>query len=210
VPGLETVGVAAMMRPRSVTIGLTGLAWDHTAISYAIAATRAVDPGAVEAVLRAVRNWNAGIACSPVPSLHDFVLVAVPAGQRPDIEIFLSARATRLLGWTQLVTRTDGSIAQALVTLAGPACGRRLDADVVTTVAVQELGHALGLGHADDPADPMYTYFNGSKLRPSACDVHAFGVAVAWHRGATGRWFSPPTARRVRCTRTVESLGVSP
>jgi hypothetical protein len=60
-------------------------------------------------------------------------------------------------GNTDLNLTGDGTIVSARISLAlhDPA-GKRLDRAALRTVALHEVGHALGLGHSDQAGDMMY------------------------------------------------------
>lgn len=174
------------------TIPLLGFAWDHTNITYSISAGKRVDPTAVQAAHDAIAAWNSAIDSG---SKSDFTLVPAVEGSKADIRISLKVGTGVVLGSAQTFTNSDGSAKYSKVTLSGKAFGDPLAHDAVQTIAIQEIGHALGLGHSDDPTDPMYGTYNGVKLAPSACDVEAFDAVHEWYPGA----FHPPTAASVTC-----------
>ena len=174
------------------TIPLLGFAWSHTTITYSINAGKNVDPAAVTAANDAIGAWNTAIDSG---SKHDFTLVPAAAGTQGDIRINLKVGTGVVLGSAQTFTNSDGSAKYSKVTLSGKAFGDPLGHDPVMTIAIQELGHSLGLNHSNDPTDPMYGTFNGVKLAPSGCDVTAFDAVHAWYPGT----FHTPTVSSVTC-----------
>lgn len=174
------------------TIPLLGFAWNHTTLTYSINAGKNVDPAAVTATNDAIAAWDTAINGG---SKADFNLVPAPSGTQGDIRIFLKVGTGVVLGSAQTFTNSDGSAKYSKVTLSGKAFGDPLGHDPVETIAIQEFGHSLGLGHSSEPSDPMYGTYNGVKLAPSACDVTAFDAVEAWYPGT----FHPPTVSSVTC-----------
>jgi predicted Zn-dependent protease len=177
----------------SYTIPLLGFAWSHTAITYSISAGKNVDPHAVEAAKDAIKAWNDKIDTGTKAA---FTLEEAPAGTKGDIRISLKVGTGVVLGSAQTFTNSDGSVAYSRVTLSGKAFGDPLGHNAVQTIAIQEIGHSLGLGHSNDPSDPMYGQYNVVKLSPSACDLTAFNTVHAWYPDDT---FHPPTVSSVTC-----------
>jgi len=175
------------------TIALLGFAWSHTTITYSISVAKSVDPIAAQAVRDAAAAWNAAIDSGTKP---DFQLVEAPAGTNADIRITVKGGGGGVLGSTKTTTNSDGSVSYSKITISGKVSGDQLGHDTLQTITVHEMGHALGLGHSDDPFDPMYGFQNRpDKLNPSACDVTAFDAVHEWYPGT----FHPPTVSSVTC-----------
>lgn len=174
------------------TIPLLGFAWNHTSLTYSINAGKGVDPAAVQGTRDAIAAWNSAIDSG---SKADFTLVPVSDGGKADIRITLKVGTGVVLGSAQTFPNSDGSAKYSKVTLSGKAFGDPLGHDAVQTIAIQEIGHSLGLGHSNDPTDPMYGTYNGVKLAPSACDVVAFDAVEGWYPGT----FHTPSVTSVTC-----------
>ena len=174
------------------SIPLLGYSWDHTTITYSISAGKNVDPAAIQATQDAITAWNTAIDSGTKSA---FTLVPASSGTKGDIRISLKVGTGVVLGSAQTFTNPDRSVAYSKVTLSGKAFGDPLGHDGVQTIAIQEIGHSLGLGHSNDPTDAMYGTYNGVKLAPSACDVTAFDAVEEWYPGT----FHPPTVSQVTC-----------
>ncbi len=83
-----------------------------------------------------------------------------------------TALGETVLSWS------DGVIISAEITMATQNVrGRSLDLADVRNIAAHEVGHALGLGHSDNPDDLMYASYDfietGTLNSPSQCDLEA-------------------------------------
>ncbi len=71
----------------------------------------------------------------------------------------------------------------------------RIGADVdVYTVALHEIGHALGLGHSDDPSAVMYAYYGGPVAGLGSEDVFAIRTIYAQNGPSPGDFYEPDDA----------------
>lgn len=181
------------------TLELLGAAWDHTAITYSVQADADVPPAALAQVRAAIREWNARFArlgghfgtlrLTPTSGLGADVPLAVRAQPAPTAGLTSPAMAYQTAGCWLL---------QAPVVLSVlDAEGAPLPDDAVFTIAAHELGHALGLGHALNPADLMYPTYADGRRYPSALDLRGIRAAFNWLEG-TGSTPGAPRCPRAR------------
>ncbi len=171
---------------------LEGVAWDHPEITFAIERDALVDPEMALVIRRAAENWTRAIADSPHSRLRDFRLSPAPGDAAADIVVRLLVEPIDVDGFTELSSRPDGSIERVVITVSGHALGPEPRVDVVATIAVRCFGHALGLGFAANPEDPMYPAFNGVKLWPSRADIEAFATVEGWYVNQSPFFYPPP------------------
>ena len=150
-----------------------------------------------QAVYNAIAKWNS--------KLEGFRLVeATPNNSRtgvtvqPDIEINIALKSPKVLGsnahfvsqgvnfqlaiggLTQDSFDSSGFINHIKITLPTNALGISLDSSLLQQMAEHEIGHALGLGHANFNGDLMFPMANFQTNIISQCDVNAVLQANHW------------------------------
>jgi len=103
----------------------------------------------------------------------------------------------------QTVTYFDGSgyISHALVTIATSAFGSNLNTDQLKQIAMHEIGHTLGLGHANFKGDLMSPRINDELHAISKCDISGIISTNQWEGSASGNVVAQynPQEDRVSC-----------
>ena len=197
---------ALLLRPPRLTPPgrvYPGYWWDHTDLTVAVLSSPNVDPVFVEAIRDAVATWADVLADDfPIVSLAD-VTDTARNPQRADIVVHCvpDAGGTVWGGRAQcgdhrcnnVTVRSD---VPDLIDVGVPD----YDPERVYRVALHELGHALGLGHAEplEQTDDLMGY-RSSVPEPdttpvlSTCDLKALAVLFAWAVEGVDPYPSPET-----------------
>lgn len=150
----------------SSNLELLGVGWrsqpgGRPTVTVAINAARGVTTTAMRDVELAVSHWNTALSAHPhAPFL------AVVLNQKADITIHMKVSDGAVLGTTSWETLAPQGCAlkSVEIRLSGKSFSQNAHHAETVTVALHELGHALGLGPSGEPYDLMYAYNGCSKF----------------------------------------------
>ena len=138
-----------------------------------------------EAVRNAIRDWD---------GMLNFVeFIEIPENEKakqkekPDIQIkFLkdglefTEYGAETAGHTKTKLNKFGFIKFNLVTIAEGGLGKIFDKKTIETIAKHEIGHTLGLGHANFKSNLMTTKIDFAAETISQCELEAVQQANSW------------------------------
>ena len=106
---------------------------------------------------------------------------------------------SEILGETK-ITPKDGLIDKAHIILATTGFGSSLGAAQIRQIAEHEIGHALGLSHANFAGDIMAPAVNYQSGAVSKCDITAVLMANNWKLEGGSSAAHPPNTNRIACS----------
>ena len=107
-------------------------------------------------------------------------------------------------GHTDIVGETilhgnNGLINNAQIIIAKTAFGSSFGTSLIKQIAMHEIGHALGIGHANFIGDIMAPAINYEKAAISSCDINAVSSANQWRLARPGIAPQPPPLDHINC-----------
>lgn len=163
-----------------------GYWWDHTDLTVAVMSAPNVDPALLQAIHDAIGIWTAVLAEQfPTVSLENVTYTARNP-HKADIVVHYVPTAGGIQ-WSGVALCGAHSCPNVMVRsdLPGGWGGGVYDPAFVYQVTLHELGHALGLGHAEpltETVDLMgYGWiYSGATPILSTCDIQALAVVFEW------------------------------
>ncbi len=179
---LAILAVVVPVYAVATSIAYIGAEWHHDPITVYVSLDKGVDPSYRDQVTTALTDWKI-LLQSGNNAVFNFQILDNPQSKRvpADISIRIKKNTGAILGSTS-VSSSGVDINYAKITVSSQnAMGKPLDPADFRNILRHELGHALGLGHANDDGtgakDLMYSYYDyitvGYDVYPSSLDIDA-------------------------------------
>ena len=182
-----------------VTIPLWGPSWDHSPVTVSVGAGKGVSDAAIVQVRKAIDDWNHAIGT--IPGAPSAFLVPPTGGAKAKIIIKVKSGGGMVQG--QALCKSEGGFfTDCKVNVSGKAFGSDNPDATVLSIAVQEIGHSLGLLHAVGDAatqDVMFgTLQDPANTIISFCDLYGWKAVMHWLL-SDGPTAHPPHVDSVYC-----------
>jgi Matrixin len=156
---------------------------DDGILTYSI--QRNIDAEKKEAVRDAIRDWDDKIELiefNEIPSMQE-----EEEENKPDIQVkFINngdefaKEGPETAGNTKTRLDQSGFIKYNLIIIAEGGLGKTFDIKTIKTIAKHEIGHALGLGHANFKSNLMTNKIESAAENISSCELEAIRQANSW------------------------------
>src|SRR3990172_6594566 len=194
---LSTLAIVDAQTGQEYVLALGGRTWDHSDIKVLVIPSSEEswwNPSYLNASLHAIDQWNEAI--SFFASNHSDFAYLSRFSMAPQVSNSTSMGFDAYISWVErfgnetceagLTTTwytSSKKITNSSLTISTYDCsGNVLSEADVQNVALHELGHCLGLGHANFSGDIMYNVYTlSSPVRAiSTLDVYGVGTVFRW------------------------------
>jgi Matrixin len=163
-----------------------GKALGDGTLTYSLAVP---DGPSLDVIRGVIHQWD--------DALSAVSLVEVAAGQPADISVRFDPRDGGTQGETVTAFNRRGVISRVQVTVDGPLAPG--NSGGIEQVTKHEIGHALGLGHANFQSDLMYPMVYPVSGSMSGCDLNGVIEANRWRLVDGRKSPRPPAASQISC-----------
>lgn len=141
-----------------------------------------------DAVEEAIKEWNKKISIK---------IDEIPKGG--NIEINFRDDGNEIAGQTVNYFDSYGFIRKSIIIISSSSNDYEFDVEQIEQITKHEIGHALGLGHANFDGNLMTELVNSGTGRISKCEVEAVEFANAWKTQYNNIMPYYPEAGHIEC-----------
>ena len=157
-------------------------------LTYSIETDDNEDDDLKDAVRNAVDSWNEGLTG----------ITLIESDDNEDIKISFKNDGKRIAGKTVNYFDQFGFIRQSHITVSEESYDRDFSSSQIEQITLHELGHVLGLDHANFRGNLMTERVDIGSPTISSCEIEAVHIANAW-RVNGGNTMYLPTENYLEC-----------